>query len=82
MALASLGAISGPKKISILRAHPFQWPASNHYVPRLINNRYIINYFKLEKSAQLTIVPFAPSNLSHGFEKEKNDEHLSNVSFC
>ncbi len=26
MALASLVAISGPKKVSIFRAHPFQWP--------------------------------------------------------
>jgi hypothetical protein len=26
MALASLVAISGPKKVSISRAHPFQWP--------------------------------------------------------
>ncbi len=27
MALASLVAISGPKKVSISRAHPFQWPS-------------------------------------------------------
>jgi hypothetical protein len=26
MALALLAAISGPKKVSIFRAHPFQWP--------------------------------------------------------
>ncbi len=40
-------AISGPKKVSIFRAHPFQCPLSwcctpqNHYVPRHKNNRYI-----------------------------------------
>jgi hypothetical protein len=26
MVLASLDAISGPKKVSTFRAHPFQWP--------------------------------------------------------
>jgi hypothetical protein len=50
MALASLVAISGPIKISIFRAHFFQWPSKwifphqNHYVPWRINNRYINNY--------------------------------------
>jgi hypothetical protein len=50
MALASLVAISGPKKVSIFRAHPFQWPSKwilphqNHYVPGHINIRYINNY--------------------------------------
>jgi hypothetical protein len=39
MALASLVTISGPKKVSLFRAHPFQWPSKwifphqNHYRP-------------------------------------------------
>jgi hypothetical protein len=49
MVLASLVAILGRKKVSIFRAHPFQWPSKwilphqnqYRYVPRLINNRYI-----------------------------------------
>jgi hypothetical protein len=45
MALASLVVISRSKKVSIFRAHPFQWPSKlvypqqNHYVPHHINNR-------------------------------------------
>jgi hypothetical protein len=41
MVYASLVAISGPKKGSIFRAHPFQWP-SKWILPHLINNRDII----------------------------------------
>ncbi len=47
MALASLVAISGPQKVSIFRASPSNGPCNgscshqNHYLPRLINNRYI-----------------------------------------
>jgi hypothetical protein len=51
MALALLIAISGPKKVSIFRAHPLSMalgmdvaPNQNHYVPRHINNRYINSY--------------------------------------
>ncbi len=49
-ALASLVAISGPKKISIFRAHSFQCPQNeccpqkNHFVLPHINNRYINSY--------------------------------------
>ncbi len=55
MALASLVAISGPKKVSIFRAHPFQWlsklifPHQNQYILRHINNRYINSYFNIVK---------------------------------
>ena len=48
MALVSLVAMSGPKKVPIFRAHPVQWPSKwicpqqNPYVPRHKNNRYII----------------------------------------
>ena len=41
----NLEAISRPKKVSIFRAHPFQWPSKwicppqNYYVLRHINNR-------------------------------------------
>ncbi len=51
MALASPVAISGPKKVLIFRAHPFQWPSKwmlphqNHFVPSQINNRYINSYY-------------------------------------
>ncbi len=44
MALASLVAISGPKKVSIFKAQPLPmalemyFPTSNPYVPRYINN--------------------------------------------
>jgi hypothetical protein len=47
MALVSLYAISGPKKVLIFRAHLFQWPSKwicmhqNHYVPRHRKHRYI-----------------------------------------
>jgi hypothetical protein len=56
--LPSLDAISGPKKIWIFRAHPFQWPSKwifphqNHYaraIPTIgtliVNNidRYVLN---------------------------------------
>jgi hypothetical protein len=38
----------GPKKVSIFRAHPFNGPcnvfATNHYVSRQINDRYINSY--------------------------------------
>jgi hypothetical protein len=43
----SLVAISGLKKVSNIRAHPFQWPSKwicphhNHCVLRHLNNRYI-----------------------------------------
>ncbi len=43
-------SMSGPKKVSIFRAYPFQWPSKwifphkNHYVPLHINNRYINSY--------------------------------------
>jgi hypothetical protein len=51
-AFASLVVISGPKKVSIFRAHPFQCPSKwifphqNHYVPFhiYIINRYINGY--------------------------------------
>ncbi len=48
---ASLVAISGPQKVSISRAHPFQWPSKliyphqNHYVLCHINISYINIYF-------------------------------------
>ncbi len=49
MALASLVTISGPKKVTISSAHPFQCNGSctpqNHYVPRHINNRYSNSYY-------------------------------------
>ncbi len=53
MALALLGAISGPKKVSISRVHPFQcpcngyYPPQNHYILHHIheNNRYIDSYY-------------------------------------
>ncbi len=47
MALPALVAISGPKIVSIFRAHPFQWPSKwmlphqNHFVPPHINMRDI-----------------------------------------
>ncbi len=72
MALASLVAISGPKRVSIFRAHPFQWPSKwifshqNHFVPRHLNNRYINNYiskwrreFQNPKYRLSSYVPFA-----------------------
>jgi hypothetical protein len=40
-------AIPGPKKASISRAQPFQWPSNwiclpqNHYVPRHINKQQV-----------------------------------------
>ncbi len=50
MALATLVAISGPKKVSIFRPPPpkmalvMDFPPQNHYVPHHINNRYINSY--------------------------------------
>ncbi len=41
-------AISGPKKVSIFRAHPFQCPSpQKHYIPHHKNNRYeyIYSYY-------------------------------------
>jgi hypothetical protein len=53
MALASLAAISGPKKVSISGPTPSNGPRNGyclhqiHYVPRHINNRDINSYFNL-----------------------------------
>jgi hypothetical protein len=56
-AQVALVAISGPKKVLIFRAHPFQWPSNwifphqNHYVPRHTkHNRYINSYFFKSKN--------------------------------
>ncbi len=57
MALASLVAMSEPKKASIFRAHPFQWPSKwvfphqNHYIPRRTNTgTQIVNLSSCECS--------------------------------
>jgi len=57
MAHASLVAISGPKKASIFRIHPFQWPSKwifphqNHYVQRRISTgTLIVNFSSCECS--------------------------------
>jgi hypothetical protein len=52
MALPSFVAISGPKKTRFSgpipsKALEMDFPASNHYVPRHINIRYIISYLHL-----------------------------------
>ncbi len=49
MTLASLVAISGPKKVSIFRAHPpmaleMDFSHQNHYVPHHIKISYINSY--------------------------------------
>jgi hypothetical protein len=44
--LVQVYVISGPKKVSIFRAHPFRWPSKcifphqNPYVPLHINNKH------------------------------------------
>jgi hypothetical protein len=53
----SLVAISGPKKVSVFRAHPFQWPPSESLSPApykqqvlYINNSYI---FLFQETAEI-----------------------------
>ncbi len=56
MALDSLIVISRPKKVSIFRAHSFQWicPHQNHNFLRNLNNRYINSYTYLASRWRLS----------------------------
>ena len=78
MAFASLVIISGPKKVSIFRAHPFQWPSKwifprqNHYVPRHITNRYINSYIHFS-AVCLKFSGFCPWTLE---SKNSSYEHV------
>jgi hypothetical protein len=62
LALAFLVAISGPKKVSIFRAHPFQWPSKwicphqNNYVPRHKQQVYINSYFVCTGQSNSTVL--------------------------
>ena len=72
-----LVAISGPKKVSTFRAHPFKRPSllisphPNQYLPPQRNNRYINSYYYMQNVA---CTPVANTRL-HIFKSFKNRKY-------